>query len=59
MRCSKNKVLHGATATNHFPDDGLEEGMRYDICEARFRMTTQAIHWILIEEALQDRGGLD
>ncbi len=42
--------------THQIPLDGLEEGMRHDLHEARLPVAAQALDGVLVEEALQDGG---
>ena len=45
--------------THQFPLDGLEEGVRHDLHEAGLLVAAQPVGRVLVEEALQDGGGLD
>ncbi len=44
--------------THSFPFDGLEEGVGHDFHETSLLVAAQAIGRVLVEEALQDGGGL-
>jgi hypothetical protein len=44
--------------TYSFPLDGLEEGVSHDLHESGLLVTAETISRILVEEALQDGGGL-
>ena len=44
--------------SHRFPLDGLEEGVRHDLHEAGLLVAAQAVGRILVQEALQDGGGL-
>ena len=44
--------------TYGFPLDGFEEGVSHDLHESGLLVTAETISRILVEEALQDGGGL-